>query len=796
MSPLLQADTVAQGLILRGAPAPWVIWLVIVPALLLFAWFVYRAGGELRRGPRLLLTALRAAVLLFVAFLLLDPAFETLLVERKPTLTMVLVDASASMDHKDDWSGSTDGGAALVARAGLPPGTAPESLSRFEWVRRILAGGPDAVLPALAAEKRLRLFTFGERVEMVPDLASVEPRERETAIGRALERLLDEPESKGNTLGGIVLVSDGRNTAGVDPLEVAAAAARRKVPVHTVVAGDPAALRDVEIVAVVAPEVALVEDRVAVEVRLRHRGFPGQRIELRLLEGPNLLARQQESLLATEDEQEFVLFHTPVRPGNQQWVVEVRPLPGEHSTDNNRRTIDIRVKSAKIRVLYVESYPRWEYRNLMNFLVRGEESFLAQCVLLGADRGFPQERTDGLESLLRVPATEEELFAYDVILFGDVDPEEVGDGDEGRARGFFQLVKRFVQNGGGFAMLAGDRFAPRAYKDTAIGDILPIIIDPTEEGPGTDGARGYHLRLTEVGRTHPILQIADDPARNATVVEGGADPLALKDMYWFAPVKKARPGALVLATHERARNSLGLYPLIVAGHYEEGPVLFFAFDETWRWYWGQGPYAHHRFWGNVVRYLARVRLLAGDKRFRLFASRSELQVGDSIRLTAYVKDRAMSPADRPEQEIIFQAPGRPERRETLRRVDPGKFERTFVINEPGDYQAWIPPEDSITDERISPVSFRASISDRERREPIVDAATMRRIADITGGRSVPLSEAPALLRELGQGTVEIPRQRRFHHLRDREHPWLAFLPLLFVALLGGEWLLRKRWRLL
>jgi uncharacterized membrane protein len=598
-------------------------------------------------------------------------------------------------------------------------------------------------------------------------------------------------------LGGIVIASDGRNTAGVSPLEIADIAARRKIPVHTITVGDPDALKDVELVAAVAPEVALVEDKVAIELKVRHRGYPGQRIEIRLLDGQNPLVRQQETLLPTSDEQEFRIFYAPVRAGQQQWIAEVRPLAGEHSTDNNRKIIDINVKNERIRVLYVETYPRWEYRNLKNFLVRGEEAFLAQCYLLEADRGFAQERTDGLEPLLRLPQTAEEIEAYDVIIFGDVDPDQLAEGDLDRARAFMQLVKVFVKSGGGFAMIAGDRFAPRAYKDSAIGDILPIVIDPTEgsaDGDPTD--RGYKMRLTEVGKTHPIMQIADDPERNTPIIEGRSDPLALKDMYWFARVKKATPGALVLATHESARNSIGLYPLVVSGYFEDGPVLFFAFDETWRWYWGQGPYSHHRFWGNVVRYLARVKLLTGNKRFRLIANRSELQVGDQVRLTAYVKDRSLRPSEADEQAIEIVTPGRPERRELLKKVEPGKFEKTIVVTEPGDYRAWIPPEDSVSDEKLSPVSFRATVSDLERKEPVVDEATLKAIAAKTKGRSVTLPDARALLSELGQGSVEIPRQRRFLHLRDAEHPWLRYLPALFLGLLGLEWLLRKRSRLL
>ena len=39
---LLQANALREGLVFRSAPAAWVIWLVIVPAVSLFAWCFYR----------------------------------------------------------------------------------------------------------------------------------------------------------------------------------------------------------------------------------------------------------------------------------------------------------------------------------------------------------------------------------------------------------------------------------------------------------------------------------------------------------------------------------------------------------------------------------------------------------------------------------------------------------------------------------------------------------------------------------------------------------------------------------
>ena len=266
----------------------------------------------------------------------------------------------------------------------------------------------------------------------------------------------------------------------------------------------------------------------------------------------------------------------------------------------------------------------------------------------------------------------------------------------------------------------------------------------------------------------------------------------LQGFYWFARAKKEKPAARVLAMHPTESNDHGPYPLMVAGTYGRGPVFFCAVDEIWRWF-THGPKYSHQFWGNMVRYLGRARLYAGDKRFALTVNRSRYEVGDRITFTAYVKEKDFRPSSKPEQEIVLKTPGGAgaEQRLLLKRVDDGVYEKSQIATEIGDYQAWILPEDTLSDEKISQVSFSVQLSDTERREPILDEAAMRTIASRTGGRYVPLAEIDSLVDTLGSEAVEVPQRREFRDLR--KEPWIA---AVFLALLTLEWLIRKRFRYL
>lgn len=803
---LLESEVVSEGLVFRSAPPTWVIFLVILPAVVAFCALFYRLGREgvpglVRHG----LTLVRIAVLVFVAMLLMDPAIQTTVVERKPTLTVVLLDVSSSMDHHDDYATNPTLADALRGTAQLPAGTPLETFSRLDLVKKILHEGDVPFLDKLGEDNRLRLYTFGERLQGIASIGEVEARDRVTTLGTTLQRILDEPEVKSSSVGGIVLITDGKNTAGPPPEEIVDVAVRRKIPVHCIGVGDPRALKDIELSSVLHSNVVLVEDTVSIDLKVRHRGFPGQEVTLQLLENGNIIHRQRVTLAASEEDQGFRMLYRPLSQGRKRWTVRVQPVPGEHTEDNNSREIEVDVKDQKIKVLYVESFPRWEYRGLKDFLIRADEAFVAQCLLLEADHGFPQEMTSGvrdLQPLQEFPTTREQLFWYDVIIFGDVDPmsDKFSGADPEKAREILNLVKEFVAEGGGFAMVAGDRFSPRAFKDTPLQDVLPILIDPTEQVGGSDEL-GFRCKLTPLGVNHPILRIDDDerdPDRNRRLWEDRNEPDGLEENYWFSRVKKAKPGAMVLAVHENERNAHGPYPLLVGSTYGEGPVFFTGLDDTWRWFAWQGPFTHHRFWGNVVRHLARARLFQGDKRFRLVSNRTAYQQGDLITLTAHVKDRTFRPADKPEQEVILEHPKSSGRRETLRlrRVQAGVFEHSFHGTITGDYHAWIQPEDALSDEKISPISFRVSVSDVERREPILDEPTLRTLAGRTSGTYTTLEGAQGLLEDVATGTVEIPRQRRFTHLRDEKSPWLRWLPVLFLALLTIEWIVRKRFRYL
>src|SRR5205823_5703841 len=116
-------------------------------------------------------------------------------------------------------------------------------------------------------------------------------------------------------------------------------------------------------------------------------------------------------------------------PGEREYVLEVPGQPDETDVANNRLRRRVFVAEfQRTRVLYVEGYPRYEYRFLKALLERESEATQAnktvelKVLLLDADRDYAKQDRSALEQF---PATRDELFKqYDLVILGDVDPRD------------------------------------------------------------------------------------------------------------------------------------------------------------------------------------------------------------------------------------------------------------------------------------------------------------------------------------------------------------------------------------
>jgi len=354
--------------------------------------------------------------------------------------------------------------------------------------------------------------------------------------------------------------------------------------------------RDIIVGNLFTPEIAFVKDELKVTVRVRGQGMKGQPARLILKLGENQV--EAKDLDFTVDEEQIVpLSFTPLTAGEFELSASIAPREDETVKDNNSVSQRIKVIDSKIKVLYVEQAPRWEFRYLQAVLLR-DRRMETKCVLL---EGAPSIAAgEGSPYLAKFPATKEELFKYDLVIVGEVDSKTFTPPQ-------LDALNEFVSKFGGAALfIAGRKWMPRAYKDTPVEKMLPVELDMTAEPPQTARAAD-HARIDAGSRTNPMLHLApkDD--------ESAEEWKRIPPIYWESRVARAKPAAQVLLVDpDPAKASrFGKMPVVAMQQYGLGQVLYVGTDNTWRWRRNGKLDIYATLWGQVTQRMALAHLLAG-----------------------------------------------------------------------------------------------------------------------------------------------------------------------------------------
>lgn len=789
----VRLDQGSPALELDHPPPAWVMLAGFV-AIVVLVGLVYRYE---RGGPwlRLGMATLRAAVLLLVLGLLARPSLVLRRERVDPSVVAIVVDASASMAEKDARSGNTDSdryAAALSLLLDRPPDNAPTA-----------SGG---MLDLLRRRHRVEVWTFADaarRVAWSADAAAVEalrhaaPEGAQTDAAAALEQVYDR--TQGARVAGVILLSDGRQTRTGAADRFVAAARERQAPLYAVPLGSPLRKLDIEVGPVQSDEDVFLKDIVSVQTRvLLTAAGAASEVPVRLIDTatgnvlderpaqfraadaatgkPRGAALEVETSDESDDEAwaDVELRFRPSAAGRLALRVEAQALPDEAEKANNAADVIVRVHDEKLRLLYVEGPPRYEYRFLKNALMR-EPTVASSCLLLDATASFVQEGTDPIRAF---PVSPGELSTYDVVMLGDVDVR----GDWLSPSQMAMLVDFVGQRGGGLAFLAGERAMPRRLAGTPLERLLPVRLDRAAPPPGGGPiTRSFVLSPTIEGRRHPLLRLEVDPTEN------DATWAAMPGLYWHAPVLGAKPGAEVLAVHPTESAADGPMPLLVVGRFGNGRTLFVGSDDLWRWRREQGEAFHEGFWLNALRYLGGQARWKASRLWRLEVDRRVVDAAHAatFRLTARdpeaaaglgeVSLRVDNAAGEPVARVRLErrAADRPEFEGALHPSRPGVFTATAEI--PGAASSDEPPSRTITVRPFDP----------ERRDTRSDPAFLRRLTEQTGGRCVEPAEFATLCEEIPDRSV---------HLSDdlTEPLWDTRLALAaMIALLSAEWIVRK-----
>ncbi|MFA5190488.1 MAG: hypothetical protein WC740_07180 [Verrucomicrobiia bacterium] len=707
---------------------PWPWWLV-VPLLVtvgaLLAWLYRRERKQVPARIGLLLTALRIALVVMLFLTLLAPVISTQITRTTKDSLLLLVDQSRSMGIRDD----------------------PRGPMRAEQVRKVFN---DELLRKLQNISQLRTYRIAvSAATFDPHAPWAAPDGNSTDLGRpTVTALMDLATER---VGAAIMVSDGGHNRGPNPLEAAARLAGRQVKLFTVGIGPSTPPKDIAVTEVASSGLVFSGDEAAATVAVTSSGYRGQRVPVRVLQNGKVIGESYVTPGADPSRDTTLVGFRPQGEGSQLLTAEVPPQPGEANAENNARSFRVQVLKDKLRILLIESQPRWEFRYLKNDLLRDKPVELTTILL--AEPNHPP-----------MPSSRQEWFKYSVIVLGDLVPGQLSPAAE-------QQLESFVaDNGGTLIAIAGRRGMPAAWRGQRLADLLPVL-------PAAEPIEGKELRLqlSPAGREHPITHLMPDPAANEKLWT------ELPPFYWQWPVASIKPAATVLLTTT-------VSPLLVTQYYGIGKVLFLGSDNTWRWRFKVADENFHRFWGQIIRWAARSPFSARDEHVMIGTSRDEFAEGDPVGVEARVLGADFSPLNDSEVTAIVFQNDKPLRRIRMEHVAGSGGLYRCAINDLPRAEYALRLEVPALPQKLSQAAALFGVRDlpsQETQAVAMNESLLKEMAALTGGKFLHLNEANRLADEL----KFLERSEKVSlELELWDTPWwFAFFCVLIIT----EWSLRK-----
>jgi len=725
--------------------------------------FYLRVFRWLGRAPMAALWAMRLLAILLLVLLIFKPvlSFEETLQHR--TDLHILVDASESMSVSDY----------------------PDSPHRMSLAVRQV----EQYLERLRRAFRVHLHAFDTKAQEAEPGAWPDPEGKATNLARALKDVLSA--ARRIDLSGLVLMSDGIHNAGGDPAE--AIADLGPPPIYTVGVGTDLTARsgyqDISIAEVRAPEEATVNNVAEMTVDVEAVGLPDRSVQVELREHDRPLAQTPLRLDGREGPQAVTFTFTPEETGRHTYTVRIRPDPAERRDENNRRQVHVLVTDPKIRVLYIEGVIRPEYKPLKSVLETDPNVELAALVQVKPGEFIQSGSMQGV-TLSGPPQTLEDMRRFDVFILGDLH------------RSYFSAeqmenLRQAVEEGRGFLMLGGyNSFGPGGYADTPIEKMLPVEVGPPGIGQETTP---FVLKLTPEGASHPIFhgtvnffqqQRSEGPRQQLPLLKG------------CTRLVRAKPGAGVLAVHPERAGPHGPLVVLAVQQYGEGRSAAFAADTTYQWYLpframgAESPYV--KFWSQMVRWLANMEVKehADTPGVTLLVRKPYYEPGETVLVRAKVRAEEGRATNFAETTGVLVGPGEDRTRSlslSLVAGDVGVYQTELETLDPGDYTVRVAAEKEGTALGEDKVEFSVGRPNQEFDRLGIDRALLKRIARQTGGAYYEPAAFGDLVETLRGRTVTENIHREFG---IQTVPGLfAVLFGLFLAVVTGEWLLRKYYQL-
>lgn len=750
-----------QGQFVLGATRPmWLVTLIALAGAAYVAW-TYGQVRALEGRPRLILLTTRLALLLIVVFTLLRPMLLLRVAVPQQNVVGVLVDDSRSMQVNDEVAGT-----------------------RADYVRQA-AGSSDAPLLAAIGQRFVpRVFRFSSSAERVRGAGDLTFQGTATRLGDAIDRVREE--LSGLPVAGLVVISDGADTAETTIDQPVAALRAEGIPVFAVGVGKEQLSRDLQISRVETPRRVLQGAALVVDVVVTQTGYAGQTVPLTIEEEGRVVGVQDVTLPPDGESQTVKVRFKAGDAGLRTFSFSVPEQTGEEVARNNRRDALIDVRDARERVLLAEGEPRPEAKFIRQ--ATDQDDHLNVVLLLRtamATANAPDKFwRGGVESpdelQFGFPSTREELFRYRGLILGSFEAAAFSPEQQ-------RMIEDFVAvRGGGLIVLGGARsLGEGGWAGTPLSNALPITISGVARDPIMPPVE-LSVRPTAAGQAHPAVQIADTQA----AADARWKELPALFAVNAAPLAALKPGATLLLSGTAAG---GREQVVLAWQrYGRGKSIVLPVQDTWLWRMhatmAVEDTTHRFFWQRLTRWLVD----GVPDPVTVTLSSDRVQPGEPVTVMADLADREYRGINDARVFAHVTSPsGRVEDVPMAWTVEQdGEYRAQFTPTEDGLYRVVVDGArrtGEATDQGAAAV--RVGPSDAEYFDAAMRASLLRRLSEETGGRFFRSADTSLLADAIsysGRGVTVVEE-------RD-----LWDMPIVLFAVLGlmaAEWVTRRTWGL-
>lgn len=346
-----------------------VVFIVII-GLIALSWFSYRKTRTLPVPAKTGLIALRAAALIILFLLLMNPYFySSSEIEIKPRIAVFLDNSESVSIQKGEYQGR-DSYEALLNELDF------QNRNTFDF----------------------DYYSIGtESKETAPDSLSLD--EPQTNLSAATDKIL---ELEDGVKAGI-MITDGIITYGKDP---SFAVSTSSYPVYTIGIGDTSNVRDISVSNILTNATGYTNTNQVIEAELSQSGFNGRTVAVSLMSGDEVLQEQNISF-DTDNQVKTAEFELELQePGLKQFKIRVSPLDEEWTEANNQNTFSINVLDSKVRILHVAFKVHPDVRMLRSVISEDANNELTTLTWLGGNNfveSLPSETDFNLIIIHGVP---------------------------------------------------------------------------------------------------------------------------------------------------------------------------------------------------------------------------------------------------------------------------------------------------------------------------------------------------------------------------------------------------------